>query len=151
MNKLYYILSSLLFISCSEQKSLESSLINTSQTLKRGALLYKTSSNGRHAFFEKIDYHLYDQRNDGDVTKTGWIEKGEKIKILEVNYYHTDTRGKWVGVVGEYENLQKNENKTFIYCWSSGDRLKVAPWEILDSPDSVTTRDIKNVFSELKK
>lgn len=104
------------------------------QTIQRRALLLKLDSHSE--IHEEETHHLYDRDPASNTWRTeGWVDPGTPVKILKVNQYHTDTRGPWIGAIGEIQDPVTKRQVRFLYCWSSGSLLKRAPWDPASIPD----------------
>jgi hypothetical protein len=106
----------------------------TTQIIQREALLYRLPAESEHQ--RGIFYDLYDKEEGNNAwRKEGWLPVGTLIQILEINRYHTDARGPWIGVVGSVENPSTHEKVKFLYRWSSFRCLNRAPWEDEATPE----------------
>ena len=53
----------------------------------------------------------------------------------------SDTRGPWLGVKGHW--ISKTGGQiNFVYCWSKGSKLLIAPWETDSYPETRTFNDL---------
>jgi hypothetical protein len=139
---LYYlsvaILSALLCY-CTERIPLAgdpqfASFIGLSTTLKRD-VLFLPAEGEMKKWAPGVDGSIHDKDHNNDWRTHGWIKAGEPIRILEINRYLTDTRGRWIGVIGEVSHPSTGAKIKVKYCWSLGSRIGRAPWEDAEVPE----------------
>lgn len=125
---------------CTERTSLGSDsqfsgLVGTTTILQRDVFYWPANADSKK-FDPEVAGTIHDKVESNDWRTSGWIRAGEPIRILEINRYWTDTRGKWIGVICEVPHPESKKKIRVRYCWSSGMRIRRAPWEPTSMPES---------------
>ena len=99
---------------------------NTIQYIKNESFLYNSSDK---PIIDGYEYGLHTRTPDDPVNVGILLKIGQEIHILNAYRIYSHEGGEWVGVTGYVEFEEKKI--TFLYNWSIGGMLKIAPWEDL--------------------
>lgn len=125
--KFYNLLISFILISCNKITPIRSTHTGNTITLLTNCALCKVSDDAKAIAGE--DYEL--SVDNGDIPGAQHrLVKGQLIRIENIYKVTSDGRGPWIGVKGFVVDAESaSESLPFIYCWSSGSHLTLAPWE----------------------
>jgi hypothetical protein len=139
----YSLILIVLFSSCNKTLPLTSKMSGTHVKILRSCSLFNGSSDSK--IFGSVSHQLI--VDDGTLSNPAHnIPAGETIFIEGVYKITSDTRGPWIGVKGHW--ISKVDGQiNFVYCWSNGSKLLIAPWE----PDSYPETRTFNPKTEVRK
>ena len=103
------------------------------QTIQRQTLLFELGPYSKRHRGET--HHLYDKDSGNDWRRVGWVMPGTPVQIVEINRYLTDGGGPWIGASGLIVDPVTNQRVMFLYCWTLGDSLNRAPWDLSTIPE----------------
>ena len=134
----YSLILIVLFSSCNKTLPLKSKMSGTHVKILRSCSLFNVSSDNK--IFGNVSHQLIvDEGISSNPAHN--ILVGETIFIEGVHKITSDTRGPWLGVKGHW--ISKTGGQiNFVYCWSKGSKLLIAPWEADSYPETRTFNDL---------
>jgi hypothetical protein len=140
-NKFYFILFSFIIVAlsaCSSEKKIYSMYNGKCVTLMKPCVLCEVSKD--KVIFPSVRYELHE--SNSQIPKFEYhISAGSTIYIQNIYNIISDTRGSWVGALGSWKH-PSGEVISFVYCWSLGSRLSIAPWENLNNTKNRTENEV---------